>query len=143
MLYSELQKDMQFRRNTEFRYFSFATGLSTAAVPVGVSLTKVASTIPALQAGCLGMAAIVVILNAVASKRILYENKIYRTLGSSSVSILKQLLLLTTGTDSVLPPATEKYGQGTAYRWTLALMWGVCVLVIIALSGVAFFGKVV
>ncbi len=71
------------------------------------------------------------------------ENKICRSLGDSSVKVLRRLKLFSEEADCVLPEGTKNYGSGTAYRWTLRLMWGVCLLVVAALIAIASSGKIV
>lgn len=134
-LYEQLQNEMRWRRDAEFRMYREAIAISTGALTAAVALRKFATGIDSRAYGLLAL--IIVVVNLVTIKRVLYENQIYRRLGEMSVRLFERLKLLNYDEageyryDSVLPEHAAGYGAGAGYRMTISVM--------VAISAVTLF----
>lgn len=125
-LYEQLQTEMRWRRDGEFRIYREAIAISTGALTAAIALREFALQVGHIPYCVLG--AIVVVVTLLTVKRVLYENQVYRDLGKMSVSVFKRLELLTftdaghVRHNSVLDSNATRFGQGSGYTMTIKLM---------------------
>lgn len=141
-LYEQLQTEMRWRRDGEFRIYREAIAISTGALTAAIALREFALQVGHIPYCALGL--IVVVVNLMTIKRVLYENQIYRDLGKMSVRVFKRLELLTytdaghVRHNSVLDSSATRFGQGSGYTMTITLMVSVSVAICIVIY---FIGK--
>lgn len=125
-LYEQLQTEMRWRRDGEFRIYREAIAISTGALTAAIALRQFASQVGHIPYCVLGV--IVVAVTLLTVQRVHYENQVYRDLGKMSVRVFKRLELLTVNSagdahhNSVLDSNATRFGQGSGYTMTIKLM---------------------
>lgn len=139
-LYEQLQTEMRWRRDAEFRIYREAIAISTGALTAAIALQEFASQVGRMP--YCALVAIVVVVNLLTVKRVLYENQVYRDLGNMSVRVFKRLELLSVNSagdvryTSVLPATAARFGQGSGYTMTITLMLAVGVIACVVIYSI-------
>jgi hypothetical protein len=142
--YAEAWSEMRWRRDSEYRYFTFCTGLFVACI-IGLGTVLRVLTSPTHVIAIAVVLGLICLISAILTGlKIGGEHKVYEKVGSSIVEVWRYWKLLPEpgqpNAEHLLPIDAAKLGKGKGYMLTILMIAIPCVLTIAFLVSIALIG---
>jgi hypothetical protein len=135
--YSELQQDMRWRKEVEFKLITFILTFYTI---LGGALSFILNStiVSAISKLLVSFSVCLMILcfTFFIVHRIKQDHKIYNELGLSAKNVWKYAGITRL---NILPEKWEKYGTGKGYLFTIRIIWAITLILTISILLIAIF----